>query len=128
MGWSVFAYTPLKALDLSACADINVKGSQNNSLVELSLPFEGFAAAAKAFVRGSSIEILCADVGEVEINALFPQLEGLGVDRLRVVPPRVGECEWQRSERSALVELTDPVAATTPASVTMMGWRKLSNE
>jgi hypothetical protein len=128
LGWNVFAYSQLKNLDLSACAAIDVRDSQTNSLLELSLPLEGFAAAAGAFLRGSSIEILRVDVGEVEINGLFPQLEGLGVDKLRVVSKRVGECEWQRSEQSAWVELTDPVAVTTPASVTMTAWRELPKE
>jgi hypothetical protein len=128
MGWDVFAYSPLKVLDLSSCAGIRNAGSQTNSLVELSLPFEGFAAAAEAFLLGSSIEVLRADVGEIEINELFPQLEGLGIDKLRVISERVGEYEWHRSERSALVELTDPVAVTIPASVTMTARRELPKE
>jgi hypothetical protein len=128
MRWDVFANTQLKILDLSSCTGISISGRQTNSLVDLSLPFEGFAAAAKAFIRGSSLEVLHAEIGEVEVNQLLPRLEGLGVDKLRVVSPRAGEYEWQRSELSAMVELTDPVTVTTPASVTMTGWRELPNE
>jgi hypothetical protein len=98
---------------------------QRNSLLELSLPREGFAAAAKVSLPGSGIEVLRADVGEAEINELLPHLEGWGLNRLRIVSPRVGEYEWRRAEQPVLVKLTDPVAVTTPASVTMTAWRSL---
>jgi hypothetical protein len=52
-------------------------------------------------------------------------LEGWGLNRLRIVSPRVGEYEWRRAEQSVLVELTDPVAVTAPAFVTMTAWRTL---
>jgi hypothetical protein len=94
-------------------------------LVELSLPREGFAAAAKAFLAGSATEVLRGDVGEAEVNGLLPQLEGWGLNRPRIISPRVGEFEWRRAEQSALVALTDPVAVTRPASVTMTVWREL---
>jgi hypothetical protein len=93
LGWGVFQLTPLKRLDLSACAGIKVGGGQPNSLVELSLPFEGFAAAAEAFLSGSGIEVLRADVGEAEIGELLLRLEVLGLDELRIVSPCVGEVE-----------------------------------
>jgi hypothetical protein len=38
----------------------------------------------------------------------------------------VGDYEWWRAEQSTLVELTDPVTLTTPASVTMTAWRRLT--
>jgi hypothetical protein len=94
-------------------------------LVELSLPSEGFEVAAMAFLPGSAIEVLRADIGEAEINELLPHFEGWGLNRLRIVSPRVGEYEWRRGEQSVLVKLTDPVAVTTPASVTMTAWREL---
>jgi hypothetical protein len=125
MGAGAFDHTPLTSLDLSASGGIRVGTPQPNSLVELSLPREGFAVAAMAFLPGSTIEVLRADVGEAEINELLPHLEGWGLDRLRIVSPRVGEYEWRRAEQSVLVELTDPGAVTTPASVTMTAWRNL---
>jgi hypothetical protein len=128
MGAWVFESTPLKVLDLSACGGISIDSSQPNSLVELSLPREGFVEIAEAFLPGSTIEVLRADVGEADINELLPHLEGWGLNWLRIVSPRAGEFEWRRAEQSALVELTDPVAVTTPASVTMTAWRELPAE
>jgi hypothetical protein len=125
---NVFVHTPLKILDLSACGGIRVDFPQPNSLVELSLPREGFAGAAMAFLPGSAIEVIQADVGEAEINELFPHFEGWGLNKLRIVSQRVGEYEWQRAEQSALVKLTDSVAVTTPATVTMTAWRELPDE
>jgi hypothetical protein len=94
-------------------------------LVELSLPREGFAAVAKAFLPGSGIEVVRADVGEAEISALHPHAGRWGLKRLCVVSPRVGEHGWHLPEQSVLVKLTDPVAVTTPASVMMTAWREL---
>jgi hypothetical protein len=74
------------------------------------------------------IEVLRGDVGEAEINELLPHLEGWGLNRLRIVSSRVGEYEWRRAEQSVLARLTDPVAVTTPAFVTMTGWRELPVE
>jgi hypothetical protein len=37
----------------------------------------------------------------------------------------VGEYEWRRAEQPVLVKLTDPVAVTMPAVVTMTAWRNL---
>jgi hypothetical protein len=128
MGENVLECTPLKILDLSACGGIRVGTAQRHSLVELSLPCEGFAAAVMAFLPGSTIEVLRADVGEAEINELLPHFEGMGLNRLRIVSPRVGEYEWRRAEQSVLVELTDPMAVTTPAFVKMTKWRKLPME
>jgi hypothetical protein len=128
MGGRVFSHTPLKVLDLSACGGIRVDAHQPNSLVELSLPRQGFAAAAMAFLPGSTIEVVRAGVGEAEIKELLPRLEGWGLSRLRIVSPRVGEYEWRRVEQSMLVELTDPVAVTTPAVVMMTVWRNLPVE
>jgi hypothetical protein len=128
MGEEVFQYTPLKILDLSACSGIRVGTPQRNSLMELSLPFEGFAAAAKAFLPGSGIEVVRGDVDEAEIRALLSHLGESGLTRLCVVSPRVGEYEWHLPEQSAPVELTDPVAVTTPASVTMTVWQELPEE
>jgi hypothetical protein len=128
MGDRVFQYTPLKILDLSACGGIRVDTPQPNAFVELSLPREGFAAAAMAFLPGSAIEVLRADVGEAEINELLPHFEGWGLNRLRIVSPRVREYEWRRAEQSVLVKLTDPAAVTTSAFVTMTAWRKLPEE
>jgi hypothetical protein len=90
MGAGTFAYTPLKSLDLSACGGISVHTLQPNSLVELSLPFEGFAAVARAFLPGSGIEVVRADVSEAEVTALFSHLGGWGLKRLCVVSPSVG--------------------------------------
>jgi hypothetical protein len=94
-------------------------------LVELSLPFEGFATSAEAFLQGSGIEVLRADVGEAEISELLPRLEAWGLDKLLIVSPRVGEVEWQPVPEPMFVELTDPVAVTTPASARMTTWREL---
>jgi hypothetical protein len=128
MGEEIFRYTPLKVLDLSACGGIRVDTLQPNSLVELSLPSEGFAAVAKAFLPGSRIEVVRADIGEAEITALFSHLGKWGLKRLRVVSSRVGEYEWRRAEQCVLVELTDPVAVTTPTSLTMTAWREIPRE
>jgi hypothetical protein len=97
-------------------------------LVELSLPSKGFAAAAEAFLPGSGIEVLRADVGEAEINELFPRLGGWGLDKLRFVSPRVGEVEWQRVPEPVLMELTDPMAVATPASVKVTEWPEIPVE
>jgi hypothetical protein len=128
MGRNVFACTPLKDLDLSACAGINIEDSQINSLVELWLPFEGFPTAAKAFLPGSWIEVLWADVGEAEIDDLFHHVAEWGLDKLRIASLLVGEVEWQRVREPVLVELTDPVAVTTTASVRMTAWRLMPLE
>jgi hypothetical protein len=128
MGAYVFAYAPLKLLNLSACDAFDVDGSQINSLVELSLPKEGFATAAKAFLLGSRIEVLHADVDKGEINELFPHLDGWGLDKLLVVSSRVGECEWKRPGESALVEWTDPEAVTISAFVKLTAWREIPSE
>jgi hypothetical protein len=125
IGWDVFQRTPLKKLDLSACTGIKVGRKQTDSLVELSLPCKGFAAAAEAFLPGSGIEVLRADVGEAEIGELFPRLDGWGLDKLRFVSPRVREVEWQRAPESALMALTDPATVTIPAAVKMTAWRKI---
>jgi hypothetical protein len=124
----VFQDTPLKILDLSACGGVSVHPLQPNSLMELSLPFEGFAEAAEAFLPGSGIEVVRADVGDAEVNALLSHLGGCGLSKLSVVSPREGEYEWHLPEQSALVELTDPVAVRTPASVTLTAWRELPAE
>jgi hypothetical protein len=124
MGQGVFDYTPLKILDLSACGGISVETPQRNSLVELSLPFEGFAAAAKAFLPGSGIEVVRANVGEAEVTALLSHTGEWGLDRLCVVSPRGGKRERWVARQTAPVEMTDP----TPASVTMTAWRELPEE
>jgi hypothetical protein len=111
MGGDVFRHTPLKVLDLSACAGMKVSGRQKHSLLELSLPFEGFANAAKAFLSGSGIEVLRAGVGETDIGELLPRLEAWGLDKLRFVSALVGEVEWQR--------VREPVLAP----VKMRAWR-----
>jgi hypothetical protein len=123
-----FAGTLLKVLDLSTCAGICVNHTRINSLLELSLPLEGFAAAARALLPGSRIRVLRADVGEAEISELFRDLEGWGLDELRVVSPRVGERQWQRTRVSVLVEMTDPLTVTKPASVTMTALRRIPVE
>jgi hypothetical protein len=128
MGWRVFAYTPLKLLDLSACSGIRVVGTQTSSLVELSLPREDFAAAAKEFLPGSRIEVLRTDVDKAAIDELFPDLGGWGLDKLRFVSSRMGEYEWQLPGKPALVELTDPEAVTTSASVKLTAWREIPGE
>jgi hypothetical protein len=125
MGKGIFHSTPLKMLDLSACAGIVVKGSGQGELVELSLPRDGFAAAAKAFLPGTRIEVLRAEIDQAEINELLPHLGEWGVDQLRVISPRVEEYEWQGAEQSVLVELADPVTVRTPASVTITAWREI---
>jgi hypothetical protein len=112
-----FGDTSLTVLDLGACEGIRVGTGQVPSLVELSLPRKGFAAAAKAFLRGSRIEIIRADVDESEVNELFRQVSGWGIDKLRVISPRLGEYEGQRTRESVAVELTNPLAVTEEASV-----------
>jgi hypothetical protein len=128
LGRDVFAYTPLKVLDLSACSGVHVHVLQNNSLVELSLPREGFAAAAKAFLPGSKIGVIRAEVGQTKIDELLPHLGGCGLDKLRIISPIVGEFDWQRPPESAWVELTDPKTVTTPASVKMTAWQGIPRE
>ena len=76
MRWRAFAHTPLKILDLSACAGIRIGDDPGWSLVEVSLPREGFMAAAKAFLQGSRITVLRADIDETELNELVPRLGG----------------------------------------------------
>jgi hypothetical protein len=122
MGEEAFAWTPLKVLDLSACEGISIGNNPSRSLVELSLPREGFMAAAKAFLQGSRVEVLRTDDDETELNELVPQLGEWGVDKLRIISPRVGECVWQRTRESVLVELTDPVAVRAVASVKLTSW------
>jgi hypothetical protein len=119
----VFADTRLKVLDLSACAGIRVEGQEGVEPMDLALPHEGFAEAAKAFVTHAVVEVLRADVDDVDIIELLPFLGGSAVDKLRFVSPRMGEYEWQRPPRSLLVELTDPEAVSTAAAVTMTAWR-----
>jgi hypothetical protein len=97
-------------------------------LVELSLPFKGFAAAAEAFLQGSGIEVLRADVGEAEIGERLPRLDACGLDKLRFVSPDVEEVEWQRVREPVLVELTDPPTVTAVASVKMTEWREMPVE
>jgi hypothetical protein len=77
---------------------------------------------------GSTIEVLRGDVGEAEINELLPHLDGLGLDELRFVSTRVGEYEWQRPGHPALVELTDPEAVATSASVKLTAWREIPGQ
>jgi hypothetical protein len=115
----VFSGTPMKVLDLSACGGTRVGTPQPNSLVDLSLPREGFAAVAETFLPGSTIEVLRAGIGEAEIDQLLPRLDGWGLNRLLIVSLRVGEYEGRRAEQGALVKLMDRVVVTTPASVTM---------
>jgi hypothetical protein len=126
MSEKVFAYTPLKLLDLSACGGVRVADGQVSSLVELSLPRQDFAAA-RVFLPGSRIEVLRADVDKVAIDELPPHLEGWGLDKLRIVSSR-GEYEWQRPDKPALVELADPKAVTTSASVKLTAWRGIPGE
>jgi hypothetical protein len=128
MGNKVFAYTPLKLLDLSACDGVCVGSNQTISLVELSLPRNGFVAAAKAFLPGSRIEVLRAGIEKTAIDELFPHLDGWGLDKLRIVSLRVGEYEWQRPGKPALVGLIDPEAVTSSASVKLTTWRRIPGE
>jgi hypothetical protein len=123
MGVCVFVDAPLKVLDLSACAGIRIEKQEGAQPMELSLPREGFAEAAKAFVAGAALEVLRADVDDVDIIELLPFLGGSAVDKLRFVSPRMGEYEWQRPPQSVLVELTDPAAVSAAAAVTMTAWR-----
>jgi hypothetical protein len=125
MGEDVFRHTPLKKLDLSACARIELRSRQTNSLVELALPSEGFAIAAEAVLPGSGSEVLRAGVGEAEIDELLPRLDAWGLDTLRIVSSRVGEVEWQRIREPVLVELTDPPTVTAVASVKVTIWREI---
>jgi hypothetical protein len=125
MGWGVFQHTPLKVLDLSTCAGIKVGDGQTSALVELSLPSRGFAAAAEAFLPGSGIEVLRTGVGEAEVGKLLPRLGAWGLDKLRIVSPRVGEVEWQRVREPVLTELTDPPTVT---AVKMREWREMPVE
>jgi hypothetical protein len=128
MNWDVFRYTPLKMLDLSACAGVKVEGRQIHSLVELWLPFKGFAASAEAFLPGSGIEVLQADVGRAEIGELFPRLAACGLDKLRIVSSRAEEVEWRRVREPVLAELTDPPTVTAVSSVKMTEWREMPVE
>jgi hypothetical protein len=128
LGEWAFWRTPLKVLDLSACAGISVGENPGRWLVEVSLPREGFKAAAKEFLQGSRVEVLRADIDETEIRELLPHLEGWGVDRLRVESPRIGVYEWQRTRESVLVELTDPVTVTAMASVKLTSGREIPSE
>jgi hypothetical protein len=73
--WRTFAKTLLKILDLSECDGLRIESDPGRSLVEVSLPREGFMAAAKTFLQGSRVEVLLADVDETELNKLVPQLD-----------------------------------------------------
>jgi hypothetical protein len=124
-----FADTPLKVLDLSACAGIRVRLQVGPQPMELSLPREGFGEAARAFMPFAVLEVLRADVDDGDIIELLPSLCGWdGVDKLRVISPRVDVFEWQRPHQSVLVELTDPVTVKAPAAVTMTAWRRIPPE
>jgi hypothetical protein len=128
MGPGVFIDTPLKVLDLSACAGIRVELQAGAQSMELSLPGEGFGEAARAFVPGAVVGVLRADVDEAEIIELLPSLGGWAGDKLRFVSPRVRPYEWQRVEQSLLVELTDPVSLRVPAAVKMTRWQQVPTE
>jgi hypothetical protein len=128
IGSRAFAHTPLKNLDLSACDGIHVWGEPCQSLLDVSLPREGFMDAAKAFLQESMVEVLRANVDETEIDELVPQLGELRANELRIISPLVGGFVWQRSRGSVLVELTDPVAVTAVASVKLTSWRAFPEE
>jgi hypothetical protein len=128
MGKWVFADTPLKILDLSACAGIRIEEQGGAQSMELSLPCEGFAEAAKAVIPFAVVDVLRADVDETNVNELLPSLDGWGVDRLQFVSSRMGVFEWHRAELPVLVELTDPVFVTAPAAVRMTAWRPVPVE
>jgi hypothetical protein len=122
-----FGGTPLKTLDLSACTGIRVQNELGRSLIEVSLPREGFKAAAKAILQ-RSIEVLRADVGWAEVSKLLPHLDELGVDKLCVVSPRMGEYAWQCPRPIVVKELTDPLSVTAVASVKMTSWRAIPSD
>jgi hypothetical protein len=125
MASSAFCSTPLQVLDLSACACIDTSHCDDTALKELWLPREGFAAAAQALLPGSRIQILHANVGEGEVNELLQRLDVWGVDKLRIVSPRLRPYEWLGVPRQLPVRMKDPVKLSEASAVTMTTWRKI---
>jgi hypothetical protein len=123
MGLGEFIDTPLKLLDLSACAGIRVGPQAGAQSMDLTLPREGFAEAAKAFALFTVVNVFRADVDQADVNEILPLYDEWGVDRLQVVSPRIGVSEWHRAQQPVVVELTEPVVVTSPAAVTMTAWR-----
>jgi hypothetical protein len=121
-----FAWTRLRSLDLSALAGLTATASVDVEISELRLPREGFAQLAKAFLPGSRIGVLVADVDEAEIRQLLPHLPEWGIDSLQIVSSRLAETfEWRGIERVDPIQATDATWVTEPIVVTMTAWRGL---
>jgi SAM-dependent methyltransferase len=132
---SAFWGIPLASLDLGASASLAILnnpklGSNGLEMAELGLPREGFAALAEALLPGSPIEVLHADVDASEIEQLLPRLDEWGIDRLRVVSPRVEEpFEWVGwGPRRRAVAVFDPEFLTTLSAVTLTVWRSFPKD
>jgi hypothetical protein len=130
---SAFDTTPLKALDLSSCAKVKIvaKSAAISRLEELGLPREGFADLAKAFLPYGRVVVLHADVGAMQLNELLSELAAWGIEKLRVVSPRMLPYEWQSLSPESFelpVPLTDPVTLSAAAAVTLTTWRTFSKE
>jgi hypothetical protein len=98
-------------------------------VTELSLPRKGFAEVAKAFLPGSRIEVLEGDIDEKEMSEVQAELDGWGIDQLRIVSPRLPPYEWRGARQMAVpVSLTDPVALSRAAAVTMTTWRTIPED
>jgi hypothetical protein len=127
IGYRCFVAVPLKVIDLGACAGVTVRSNVECEATELRLPREGFADAAEAFLPGSFVSALEADIDEGEMTRLQAQLDEWGIDNLRIVSSRLPPCEWRRDPPLAVpVHLTDPMALSTTASVTMRTWRTIT--
>jgi hypothetical protein len=129
IGQRCFAGVPLKVLDLRACSGVVVSPGMMCEVTELYLPREGFAEAAKAFLPGSRVGVLEADIAGEEVAELEAQLDGWGIEKLVVVSQRLPPYEWRGvSQLATPVPVTNPVTLSTAASITMTRWRKIPED
>jgi hypothetical protein len=102
MGKHVLADTALKVVDLSACAGIRIEGKAGAQSIELSLPREGFAEAAKAFVPFVVAEILRADVEKTDVNGLLWSFDGGVLEHASPAHEREGMHDAGHSDHSPI--------------------------
>jgi hypothetical protein len=65
---------------------------------------------------GSRVEVIQADVGASEAERLMRNLEEWGIDRLRIVSPRLeGPIEWRAASKTRPESMTDPKELVAPS-------------